>query len=64
MQAAITEGKTTMVEVNNAAEAVPDTGVTVNTTPMVGLLATSVMGGVALAAETVRRRCRDEEEGL
>ena len=64
VQAAITEGKTTMVEVNNAAEAVPDTGVTVNTTPMVSLLATSVMGGVALAAETVRRRCRDEEEGL
>lgn len=64
VQAAIAEGKTTTVQVNNAAQAVPDTGVTVNAAPMVGLLATSVMGGAALAVGTVRRRCRDEEEGL
>jgi hypothetical protein len=64
VQAAIAEGKTTTVQVNNAAQAVPDTGVTVNAAPMVGLLATSVMGGAALAVGTVQRRCRDEEEGL
>lgn len=64
VQAAIAEGKTTTVQVNNAAQAVPDTGVTVNAAPMAGLLATSVMGGAALAVGTVRRRCRDEEEGL
>lgn len=64
VKAAIAEGKTTTVQVNNAAEVVPDTGVTVTTTPMLGLLATSFIGGVALVTGAVRRRCRDEEEGL
>ncbi len=58
----ITNGHTTTAAFTNTANAVSDTGISINTTPMAALAAFAAAGGIALAAAGMRKRNGERKE--
>ncbi|MGN0286302.1 MAG: DUF5979 domain-containing protein [Atopobiaceae bacterium] len=58
----IAKGHTTTAAFTNTANAVPDNGISTNITPMVALAGAAAVGGVALAAASMRKRNGERKE--
>ncbi|MGN0055896.1 MAG: DUF5979 domain-containing protein [Atopobiaceae bacterium] len=62
VSADITSGGTVTIAITNNADLEPNTGISTNTTPMVALAGAAAVGGVALAAASMRKRNGERRE--